>query len=230
MTNVEAAKLGMAIQKTIRGENLQETDPEAYQLYMHYMTLADKASADWHQDREKFVQDSHDNANRPSDEEAVRMREEVNQRFAVHKENARMNSTQKKLFMQDHIKNGPFEELYVEPVVKIGRIGDHQETRLEGRVIGLAGVQLYLEAGLNKKVPTHYAERYRQIKHGEMETEARKALLQGKGIDPTGGPSVQDGWQQVAKGMEKINREYGSSSGSGEAGDSWSTPDLHQPF
>jgi hypothetical protein len=218
------------MQKVIRGENLQETDPELYQIYMQSMAAADKASADWHNDRKKFIEEAHDEANRPSEKDAVRLRAEAKQRFDQHRANARMNSAQKKKYMQDHIKNGPFEEVYVEPTVVTGRIGDHQETRLEGQIIGLAGVQLYLEAGINKKVPKLYAERYRQIKRGKEETQARKELLQGKGIDPTGGPGVQDGWQQMAKKMKEINEDYGSTSGSGESGDRWDTPDLWQPF
>ena len=230
MTNVDAAKLGLAIQKVIRGENLQETDPDLYQIYMQSMAAADKASQDWANDRRKVIEDGYNEANMPSDRKAAELRKAANQRFEMHKANARLSTTEKKKFYQDHIKNGPFVEVYVEPKIVLGRVGDNQQTQVEGQIIGLAGVRMYLEAGLNKKVPQLFAERYKQIARGQKETEARKSILQGKGIDPTGGPGVKDGWQQMAERMEEINKEFGSSSGSGEAGDSWATPDLWQPF
>ena len=230
MTNVDAAKLGLAVQKVIRGENLQETDPEMYAIYMQSMAAADKASADWMNDRRKVIEAGYDEANMPSDKEAVRLRKEANEKFAAYKANARLNTNQKKKFFQDHIKNGPFVELYVEPKVVIGRVGDNQQTQLEGQVVGLAGVRLYLEPGLQKRVPQLFAQRYEQIVRSEKETSARKEIMQGKGIDPTGGPGVEDGWQQMAKKMKEINDDYGSTSGSGEAGDRWDTPDLWQPF
>ena len=230
MSNAEAAKLGFAIQRVIRGESLEDTDPEAAVLYKEYMAKADKASADWDRNREKFITDALDGANMPTEKEAVVLRQQLKQRMGTIREDVRLGQAEKRQFMLDHIKNGPFEEVYVEPKMVIGRQGDAQVTSIEGQIIGLCGVQLYLEPGKNAKVPTRYAERYKQILAGSQETQARKALLQGKGIDPTGGPGVKDGWEQVADGMHDINSESGSSSGGGEAGDNWLAPDLHQRF
>ena len=230
MTNVEAAKLGFAMQRVIRGESLEDTDPEAALLYKEFMAKADQASSDWDRNKEKFITDALDGANMPTEQEAVALRQQLRQRYALIKEDVRMGVAQKRQFMLDHIKNGPFEEVYVEPKMVIGRQGDAQVTSIEGQIIGLCGVQLYLEPGKNEKVPSRYAERYRQILAGGKETQARKDVLQGKGVDPTGGPGAKDGWEQLASRMHEINSESGSSSGGGEAGDNWLAPDLHQRF
>ena len=230
MNNVDAGELGLAIQRVIRGENLEDTDPAMAAKYRAFMAAADAASADWDRNRAKVIEDGYNDANMPTEKEAVVLRKQVQERYAVIKEEVRLNSAQKSKFMQDHIKNGPFESLYVEPKLVVGRSGDMQISAVEGQIIGLCGVQLYLEAGQNAKVPTRYAERYRQILAGRKETEARKAILSGKGIDPSGGPEQKDGWEQLADEMHKINSESGSSSGGGEAGDNWLTPDLHQRF
>lgn len=230
MSNVDAAKIGLAIQRVIRGENLEDMDPESHAIYMQIMANFDKVAAEYDRNREKFIEDSHNEANRPSEREAAKLRNEVKNKFDFYRQQAKMNSAQKKRFLKEHIKKGPFEELYVEPKVVMGRIGEHMQTRTEGQIIGLSGVQMYLPPGLNPKVPKLFAERYRQIARSRKETSARKEILQGKGIDPTGGKDIKDGWQQLAARMNEINQEYESQSGSGEGGDSWTTPDLWQPF
>ena len=230
MSNQKAGELMLAIQRVIRGENLEDTDPESARAYREFMALADASSEAWDNNRRKTIEDGYNEANMPSEKEAVKLRAQVQQRYAVIKEDVRLNSSQKKKWMMDHVKNGPFEEVYVEPTLVTGRQGDLQVSAVEGQIISLVGVKLYLPPGLNKKVPQRYAERYRQIARSKTETQARKDILQGKGIDPSGGPAQKDGWEQLADRMHEINSESGSSSGGGEAGDDWLTPDLHQRF
>jgi len=230
MTNAQAAEIGLALQRVVRGENLDDIDPDKASAYREYMHQLDVHSNAYEKDKARFITESHNEANRPSERTAAKLRVEGQQRYSQIKAERAMNAAEKKQIMRDHIKNGPFEEVYVDPKVVLGRIGEGQTTTLEGQIVGLNGVQLYLEPGVNKRVPKLYAERYRQIKHGQNETRARKEILSGKGIDPTGGPRVRDGWEQLADRMHEINKEYGSTAGSGESGDNWLTPDLHQKF
>ncbi len=230
MTNLEAGRLGLAMQRVVRGENLEDTDPEAAAAYLAFMATADRSAEDWDKSRLKVIEDGYAGANIPSEKEAVVLRKELVSRFATIKEDVRLNQADKMRFMQNHIKNGPFEEVFVEPVMVTGRAGNMPVTSVEGQIIGLCGVQLYLRPGRNPKVPTQYAERYRQILQGRKGSEARKAVLQGKGIDPTGGVDGKDGWEQMADIMHDINSESGTSSGGGEAGDNWLAPDLHQRY
>ena len=222
--------MGLAIQRVIRGENLDDTDPEAARFYREFMAAADRSSAAWDESRRKVIEDGYSGANMPTDKRAVVLREQLKDRYAVVKAEQKMNYSDKQRFMRDHIKNGPFEELYVEPVMVSGMAGGMPTTNIEGQIVGLCGVQLYLKPGQNAKVPAKYAERYRQILQSRKGSDARKAALQGKGIDPTGGVDAKDGWEQLADIMHDINSESGTSSGGGEAGDNWLAPDLHQRF
>ena len=230
MSNVEAGRLGLAMQRVIRGESLEDTDPIAAAAYLAFMAKADKSADDWTHRKLKFMEDSLSGANVPTEKEAVQLRQDLNQRYATIKEDVRLNQSAKLRYMQDHIKNGPFEEVYVEPQMILGRAGGMATTAVEGQIIGLCGVKLYLPPGRNPKVPTKFAERYRQILQSRKGSQARKAVLQGKGVDPTGGKDARDGWEQVADIMHEINSESGTSSGGGDAGDNWLAPDLYQRF
>jgi len=228
-TNAEAAELGLAMQRVIRGENLDDINPEAARLYRQYMAEIDATAEQYEKNKEDFITDAHDSAVRLTDKEKVKYLEIAKEKQSNFRAQARMKGTQKKQWMIDQLKNGPKEEIYVEPVVEIGRIGDSPAQQIVGQRITINGVSLYLPPGKNTVHPI-FAERYRQIQQSRNETTARKEVLKGVGIDPTGGKRVLDGWQQTALEMERINREYGSSSGSGEGGDSWQTPELHGSF
>ena len=230
MSNVDAGRLGLAMQRVIRGESLEDTDPIAAAAYLAFMAKADRSAEQWETQRKKVIEDGYSGANIPTEKEAVQLRQELNQRFAVIKEEVRLNQSDKLRYMRDHIKNGPFEEVYVEPRMVLGRAGGMATTAVEGQIIGLCGVKLYLPPGRNPKVPTKFAERYRQILRSRKGSEARKAALQGKGVDPTGGKDAKDGWEQMADIMHEINSESGTSSGGGDAGDNWLAPDLYQRF
>ena len=76
-----------------------------------------------------------------------------------------------------------------------------------------------------------FAQRYEQLKKSKLETDARKNALQDSEASASDWrPGKPDGWAQVAKKMNEINEKFESSSGSGEAGSRWDTPDLAGNF
>jgi hypothetical protein len=101
---------------------------------------------------------------------------------------------------------------------------------MEGVVIGLNGVRIYFPPGVNKMHPL-FAQRYEQIKRSKLETDARKSALQDSDSSAADWrPGRPDGWAQVARKMNKINEEFESTSGSGEGGKDWTTPELAGNF
>jgi len=220
----------LALQRVIRGENLEDTNPDAANAYKQFMANADKTAEAYERDKARFIISSLDEALQLTDKQKARLNEVTGQRYKEIKKKVRTNTNQKKLWMQDQIKNGPKVEVYVEPKLQMGRVGDAQTIQMEGIVIGLNGVRLYFPPGKNMMHPL-FAERYAQIKKSKEEALRRKAVLQGTiGSDVNWRPGQPDGWSTVAQEMNKINKEYGSSSGSGEQGDRWDTPDLGGNF
>jgi len=220
----------LALQRVLRGENLEDTNPEMAARYRAYMANADKASEKYEKDRERFVMSSLDEAVQLTEKQKVVLNQITQQKFSNFKRLARTNAHDKRLWMEDQIKNGPKVDVYVEPVVQIGRVGGQQVVQMEGVVIGLNGVRIYFPPGTNKMHPL-FAQRYEQIKRSKQETEARKTALQADDAAAADWrPGKPDGWARVAGKMNKINAEFESTSGSGEAGDRWDTPELAGNF
>ena len=227
-TNLEAAEIGLALQRVLRGENLDDTDPEMAAKYRQYMANADATVVAYEKNKERFITSSLDEAVELTDAQKAVLNEQTQKKFKAMKTASKMNATRKKVWMQDQIKNGPKVEIYVEPQAVIGRAGQQPVVALEGIVIGLNGVRMYLPPGKNMVHPL-FAQRYEQIMRGKKEQEARQQALQR----PAPADWVEgspDGWSRVAEEMHKINKEFGSSSGSGESGERWDTPELTGRF
>lgn len=219
-TNAEAAEIGLAIQRVIRGENLDDINPDMANRYREYMHTIDRSAREWETDRQKFYEDSLEEGrmNRPTGRKLQDAIETGKKKIAFYRAQSRQKHADKRAWMEKQLRDGPKVEVYVEPNVVVGRIGDHPTTAVEGQMIRINGVQVYLKPGKNMTHPI-IAERYEQIRRSKQETAERKSAL-----------SNYDSWRNVGRKMDKINREYGSTSGGGERGDSWLTPDVNQQF
>jgi len=211
----------LALQKAIRGENLDDVNPALASRYRQYMRTVDTFSEAYEKDRANFIEEAWEEglSNRPTGQKRAEKQQEVAQRLQHHRANAKLGQAEKKKWMTDQIKNGPKEKIYVEPKIVLGSIGGQPASRVEGYKIGINGVTVYLAPGENNVHPI-IADRYRQIQQGKIEDTKRKELLM-----------ANKSWKDVAKGMQDLNDEYGSRSGSGgEAGGDWLSPDVYQEF
>jgi hypothetical protein len=186
--------------------------------YKEYMHELDAHADAYERDRKAYITEAYDSANRPTGRRLVEKREEAVNKMQSARAQARMSASQKKSWMEDQLRNGPKEEFYVEPKIVSGIIGGNPTSVAEGYMIRMNGVSVYLKPGMNKAHPL-IAERYRQITDSKKGTQKRKELL-----------SANKSWKQVAEGMHQINEEHGSTSGSGQSGDNWLTPDVYQEF
>lgn len=183
------------------------------------MATADAESAAYEKDRESYVTDAYNSANRPTGARKEQLQQDAAAKMKEARVNAKLNQTMKEKWMKDQLINGPKEEVYVEPKIVTGIANGAPTSVAEGYMIRINGVSVYLKPGMNKTHPI-IVERYRQIKRGQAETTQRKALLQG-----------DHNWKDVAEGMNRLNDEYNSRSGSGgEAGGDWASPDVYQEF
>lgn len=227
-TNLEAAEIGLALQRVLRGENLEDTNPEMAAKYKEYMAQADAVSDAYEKGKERFITSSLDEAVELTDAQKAVLNEATQKKFKALKASSKMNASRKKLWMLDQIKNGSKVDIYVEPQVVVGRSGQQQVASLEGIVIGLNGVRMYLPPGKNSVHPL-IAQRYEQIMRGKQEQMARQKALQ-RPAPADWVPGQPDGWSKVAEEMHDINKKFGSSSGSGESGQNWDTPELTGRF
>src|SRR3990167_6216870 len=136
-TNLEAAQIGLALQRVIRGENLEDTNPDAAAAYKEFMANADKTSEAYERDKARFIISSLDDALQLTDKQKAKLNEITGLKYKEIKKKVKTNTHNKKLWMQDQITNGPKVEVYVEPKLQMGRVGDAQTIQMEGIVIGL---------------------------------------------------------------------------------------------
>ena len=223
-TNAEAGEIALAMQRVIRGENLDDTNPDMANKYRAYLHEIDADSSKYQADKDKFIEDSYDEAIKLTDDQKQKLNAQTNKKMAHFRQQARMNSAQKKRWMMDQLQNGPKVKVYVEPKVVMGSIGGQPASQIEGKMIRISGISVYLQPGENETHPI-IAERYEQIRRSEMETMQRKQVLQGQGVVSEGWTTGKpDGWQQTAKKMAEIDNEFGSK------GEGWDDPTLHRNF
>ncbi len=222
-TNAEAGEIALAMQRVIRGENLDDTNPEMAAKYREYLHDIDAESAKYEAGREKFITDAYDEAVELTDIQKDKLNEKTNKKMAYYRQQARMNSSQKKKWMTDQLENGPKVKVHVEPRIVMGSMGGQPASEIQGRMIRISGVSVYLEPGENMTHPI-IADRYKQIKRSERETMLRKQVLQGHGIQDAGDWRIgkPDGWQQTARRMAEIDAEFESK------GEDWNHPSLHR--
>lgn len=221
----------MALQRVIRGENLEDIDPDLAHRYLAFMAALDADSSAYEQNKERFILEARSTANYPTEKRKAELNEITQQKFKSLRSRANKRSNDKRKWMTQQIQSGPKVQLYVEPKVVTGIGPDNMPAvALEGYKISLNGVSVYLRPGNNEVHPL-IAERYQQIVRSRQETAQRKNVLQSsfKGMS-SWSPGMPDGWTTVAREMNKINSEFGSTSGSGEAGKDWTTPDLRGGF
>ncbi len=209
-SNAEAAEIGLALQRVIRGENLEDTNPELASKYRQYMRDIDKQADSYEEDKRGWIEDALSDglSNRPTGSRLIEKREEVTNRLAVHRANARVKSRDKTRWMMDQLKNGPKEEIYVEGQITSGSVGGQPTSRLEGYMIRMNGVSVYLKPGNNHVHPI-IADRYRQIVASKINTQKRKDLL-----------AANSSWQTVVEGMKTMSKD----------GDDWDDPRLVSEF
>ena len=223
-TNAEAGEIALAMQRVIRGENLDDTNPDLANQYREVLATMDADSEAFVANKDKFMTDSLNEAVVLTDAEKEKLNERTNAKMARYRAEAKMRSSDKVRWMTDQLKNGPKEKIYVEPKVQMGSIGGMPTSVIEGTMIRINGVSVFLQPGWNETHPI-IADRYRQIQRSGQETLARKQLLQGVGIQSKEWvPGKPDGWQQTAKKMAEIDSEYGSH------GEDWGDPALHRTF
>lgn len=223
-TNLEAGEIALAIQRVVRGENLDDTNPEMAAKYRQYLADVDADAEAYVKAKEDFITTALDEAVQLTDEQKAKLNAGTAKKFAYYKQQARMNSAQKQRWMKDQLENGPKVKVYVEPKVVMGSIGGQPASEIQGCMIRISGVSVYLQPGWNETHPI-IAERYEQIALSKQGTLKRKQVLQGIGIESEGWvPGRPDGWQQTARKMAEIDEEFGSS------GESWDDPSLHRNF
>lgn len=223
-TNAEAGEIALAMQRVIRGENLDDTHPDLANKYREVLATMDQDAAAFVENKKTFIETAYDEAAQSTEKEKVGLREKANARMNEHRAMAKMRSSDKVRWMTDQLKHGEKVKVYVEPKVQMGSIGGQPASAIEGVMIRINGVSVYLEPGENWTHPI-IAQRYEQIKRSAQETLKRKALLQGAGIaSKEWTPGKPDGWQQTARKMAEIDAEYDSK------GEDWSDPTLHRNF
>ena len=223
-TNLEAGEIALAIQRVVRGENLEDTNPELAAKYKEYLADVDADAAAYDASKEAFITTALDEAVQLTDKQKSILNAQTAKKYAFFKQQARMNSAQKQRWMQDQLENGPKVKVYVEPKVVMGAIGGQPASEIQGVMIRISGVSVYLQPGWNETHPI-IADRYKQIARSGAGTLKRKQVLQGIGIQSEGWVAGRpDGWQQTARKMAEIDAEFGSE------GDSWDDPTLHRNF
>ena len=227
---MDAAKIGLALQRVIRGENLEDIDPDLAHRYMAFMAALDVDADAYEKNKERFILDARSKANYPTEKRKAELNERTEKKFKSMRAQAVKRSSDKKKWMTEQVQKGPKVQLYVEPKVVTGINQGNPAVALEGYKISLNGVSVYLRPGMNEVHPL-IADRYQQIMRSRQETAQRKNVLQSsfKGMD-SWSQGMPDGWAVVAKEMNRINSEFDSTSGSGEAGKDWTTPDLRGGF
>ncbi|MEK0326939.1 MAG: hypothetical protein QQN63_14675, partial [Nitrosopumilus sp.] len=136
-----------------------------------------------------------------TDQQKAVFNAKTQKKFAFYKQQARMNSAEKQRWMQDQLEHGPKVKVYVEPKVVMGSIGGQPASEIQGCMIRISGVSVYLQPGWNETHPI-IADRYKQIQRSQAGLMKRKLVMQGIGIKHTDWePGRPDGWQQTAKKM-----------------------------
>ena len=223
-TNLEAGEIALAIQRVVRGENLEDTNPELAAKYKEYLADVDADADEYVRNKEAFITTALDEAVQLTEEQKAKLNQQTAKKFAYYKQQARMNSREKQRWMQDQLEHGPKVKVFVEPKVVMGSIGGQPASEIQGCMIRISGVSVYLQPGWNETHPI-IAERYEQIQRSAEGTLKRKQVLQGVGIQSEGWKRGQpDGWQQTARKLAAIDSEYGST------GEGWDDPTLHRNF
>lgn len=224
-SNEEAAEIGLALQRVIRGENLEDVNPQLAARYREYMAKVDRATEEYERDRQKFVDETIEEGRRTAgtDEQRAKLAAKGAQRFQAEVQTARLKQSAKRARIMNLIENGPKREVYVNPRVVMGRVGENQVAKTEGLRINIQGVAVYVPPGKNL-VPEIIADRIDEIQRSDQETTERKEALQN--FDGAGDwrPGQPDGWDVVSQRQKEIDAKYKSK------GDPWDDPKISGSF
>lgn len=201
----QALEISLALQKLIEGQNSllerqqrgEQLAAEQIQQLRERADKMDETVRRWEEDREKFISNAYDNANRikATGDRKERMEARLASDFQTAVTNARAEMAVDNLRFAEQLEHMPMETIISPGVLETGVENGQQVQRLVPEVIRIKGRAWILAPGQPVSVPTIVAERVRQKRRSEQETEERKKLLSG---NPERGNMILR-WNDISK-------------------------------
>ena len=210
-TNREALEANLILERILLGENSTLDDPgkaDKLQRNRADAEARDAAAAAFARDAEGFVEGIYDDAETKkltgSEKERAMANVAHMKQSAMRK--ARARQIQKNLQLDWEIEHGPKRDVSATGSwVMIGSVGSAQP-RLEAEVVRIMDRQWVLKPGLNKGVPSVFADSYEQTLVTKSENaERERALGKSTSMDNVSGME----FNALQAKLAEIDRRYG---------------------
>lgn len=191
----ERAELVAKIQEELTGVPMPEHIKTATAQGVAEREAAEK---EWAENRERFLEKSWSEAERnmPTEEQKAKIKAQVSQEYQDHYAQAVARQTVEEQRMREIMRTAPKEEIHVQGITEMHRVGDNIRPVNVGETIRVNGVAVHLNPGKHV-VPAPIAQRYREILDSRAETEERKKVMSG---DLT--------TQEYRQGLKAIDKKY----------------------
>jgi hypothetical protein len=209
LTEVEAAQIGMELQRVIRGpasllENMDDPQvSETVHKELEKREKLDRAAEAYEGDRERFVEDVFNRSEKLklTGERKEKLIAQTTQMIREGREKVIATQANRRLRLLYSIQHEPKEKIYVEGVPEMYSLNGMPTVRILPEVIQIMDQKIVLPPG-EHWVPAPFARRHREMMRVRAESEERK-----KAMDVT---NYRNAFE-VERLMKAVDNKYGSS-------------------